>query len=83
MAVALQVTGFTREEILRSNQEEHADARFLLVTALARMLSDSEIARLMGLSRKGVAYIRSCDFKLGKWLVGKNWEEMRKLLDMN
>lgn len=76
-----EVTGYSECEILESNREEHADARFLLVTALAKMLSDSEIARLTGMSRKGVAYIRSCDYKMKKWLVGRNWAEIRKILE--
>lgn len=78
LSVVEEVTDVPRNSILTSNQEECVDARFLLVFSLSRMLTDSEIARLTGRTRRGIAYLRSSDHKLDKWLVGKNWEDIKK-----
>ena len=78
LSVVEEVTDLPRSAILSSNQEECVDARFLLVFSLSRMLTDSEIARLTGRTRRGIAYLRSSDHKLDKWLVGKNWEDIKK-----
>ena len=80
LGVVEEVTDMPRCAILSSNQEECVDARFLLVFTLSRMLSDSEIARLTGRTRRGIAYLRTSDHKLHKWLVGKNWEDIKKRL---
>ena len=80
LAVVEEVTDMPRSVILSSNQEECVDARFLLVYSLSRMLTDSEIARLTGRTRRGIAYLRTSDHKLHKWMVGKNWEDIKKRL---
>ena len=80
LSVVEDVTDMPRSAILSSNQEECVDARFLLVYSLSRMLTDSEIARLTGRTRRGISYLRTSDHKLHKWLVGKNWEDIKKRL---
>ena len=80
LAVVEEVTDIPRSVILSSNREECVDARFLLVYSLSRMLTDSEIARLTGRTRRGIAYLRTSNHKLHKWLVGKNWEDIKKRL---
>lgn len=39
------VTGIDEADILHSNREECADARYLLVMALSKMMTDEEIGR--------------------------------------
>lgn len=53
------VTGIDEADILHSNREECADARYLLVMALSRMMTDEEIGRVIHRTRQGVSYIRS------------------------
>lgn len=83
MAEVTRTTGIDRNSVLNSNCEECVDARYLLVRALGWMLTDSEIARLTGRTRRGIAYLRSCEHKMQKRLVRRNWEEIRKSLGSN
>lgn len=78
-----EVTDIPRHELLSSNCEECVDARFLLVLALSKMLTDSEIARLMCRTRRGIAYLRQSEHKMHKWLVRRNWEEIEKRMGNN
>ena len=61
------VTGIDEADILHSNREECADARYLLVMALSKMMTDEEIGRVIHRTRQGVSYIRSNRAKLSKW----------------
>lgn len=70
--------------ILHSNLEECADARSVLVHALARYLTDSQIASFIGRTRQGVNFIRmNWDSRKNKWSVKSNWQEMSKFLASN
>ena len=70
--------------VLHSNLEECADARSVLVHALARYLNDSQIASLIGRTRQGVNFIRmNWDLRKDKWTVKSNWKEMSKFLASN
>ena len=70
--------------ILHSNLEECADARSVLVHALSRYLTDSQIATLMGRTRQGVNFIRlGFDARRGKWGVASIWKEVSKFLASN
>lgn len=72
------VTGIDEADILHSNREECADARYLLVMALSRMMTDEEIGRVIHRTRQGVSYIRSNRAKLSKWIVASNWQVISK-----
>ena len=50
------VTGIDEADILHSNREECADARYLLVMALSKMMTDEEIGRVIHRTRQGVSY---------------------------
>ena len=70
--------------ILHSNLEESADARSVLVHALSRYLTDSQIATLMGRTRQGVNFIRlGWSNRKDKWGVASIWKEMSKFLASN
>ena len=70
--------------ILHSNLEECADARSVLVHALSRVLTDSQIATLMGRTRQGVNFIRmGWSNRKDKWGVASIWKEMSKFLASN
>ena len=70
--------------ILHSNLEECADARSVLVHALSRFLTDSQIATLMGRTRQGVNFIRmGWSNRKDKWGVASIWKEMSKFLASN
>ena len=58
------VTGIDEADILHSNREECADARYILVMALSKMMTDEEIGRVIHRTRQGVSYIRSNRAKL-------------------
>lgn len=52
MNVVCETTGVSESDILHNNREECADARYLLVLALSKMLTDNEIGRFsIGLDR--------------------------------
>lgn len=72
------VTGIDEADILHSNREECADARYLLVMALSKMMTDEEIGRVIHRTRQGVSYIRSNRAKLSKWIVASNWQVISK-----
>lgn len=74
------VTGIDEADILHSNREECADARYLLVMALSRMMTDEEIGRVIHRTRQGVSYIRSNRAKLSKWIVASNWQAISKYI---
>ena len=70
--------------ILHSNLEECADARSVLVYALSRYLTDTQIATLIGRTRQGVNFIRQgFDARCTKWTVQSNWKAMSKYLASN
>ena len=70
--------------ILHSNLEECTDARSVLVHALSRFLTDSQIATLMGRTRQGVNFIRmGWSNRKDKWGVASIWKEMSKFLASN
>lgn len=74
------VTGIDEADILHSNREECADARYLLVMALSKMMTDEEIGRVIHRTRQGVSYIRSNRAKLSKWIVANNWQVISKYI---
>lgn len=83
LSMVCDVTGISHEEILKSNREECADARYLLVRALSRFLTDNEIGTLIKRTRQGVSFIRSNLNKINKWTVASNWKAISKLLESN
>lgn len=76
VGVVITVTGINENDILHSNREECADARYLLVRALSDKLSDKETGALIGRTRQGVSFIRSNDAKMRKWSVMSAWREI-------
>lgn len=68
------VTGIDEADILHSNREECADARYLLVMALSKMMTDEEIGRVIHRTRQGVSYIRS------NRAVASNWQVISKYI---
>ena len=79
-----RLTDLPEASILQSNLEECADARSVLVHALSRYLTDSQIATLMGRTRQGVNFIRmGWSNRKDKWGVASIWKEMSKFLASN
>ena len=76
VGVVIMVTGINENDILHSNREECADARYLLVRVLSDKLSDKETGSLIGRTRQGVSFIRSNDTKMRKWSVMSAWREI-------
>lgn len=76
VGVVIMVTGINENDILHSNREECADARYLLVRVLSDKLSDKETGLLIGRTRQGVSFIRSNDTKMRKWSVMSAWREI-------
>lgn len=76
VGVVIMVTGINENDILHSNREECADARYLLVRLLSEKLSDKETGSLIGRTRQGVSFIRSNDTKMRKWSVMSAWKEI-------
>ena len=83
IGVVCDVTGLVEADILASNREECADARYLLVMALSKMLTDHEIGRFINRTRQGVSFIRSNRQKLRKWTVASNWKVISKYIASN
>lgn len=76
VGVVIMVTGINENDILHSNREKCADARYLLVRVLSDKLSDKETGSLIGRTRQGVSFIRSNDTKMRKWSVMSAWREI-------
>lgn len=75
------VTGLDEKDVLHSNVEECSDARSILVQSLSFFFNDSQIALMIGRTRRGVNFIRTrFDIRLKKWSVASNWEVIRKQL---
>ncbi len=77
------VTEVSEADILSSNREECADARYLLVIALSKILTDHEISTVIGRTRQGVSFIRSNKAKLKKWTVANDWKVISKWMESN
>lgn len=76
---AVSVSGIGRDRIERGKDEESSDARVALVRLLSERLTDTQIATVMGITRRGIHYIRSSyEAKRGKWVVRSIVEEVRK-----
>lgn len=72
-------SGLDKMDILHDKSEECSDARVALVQLLSSILSDSQIASLTGISRRGINYIRNTYiYKRNKWVVGSIMEEVGK-----
>ncbi len=61
------VTGLKEKDILCRRDEEASDARYILVYVLALRLTDNEIARVSGMSRQRVNYLKNHH----QWVKGK------------
>lgn len=77
------VTGICYTDMIHCNREECADARYLLVLALSKILTDSEIGELIHRTRQGVSFIRFNKEKMGKWTVASNWKVISKYIASN
>jgi hypothetical protein len=77
-------TGVSRECILTSKCEESTDARSIAVKVLSRYLTDVQIAKLMGITARGVNYIRETFLlRSRKWFVRSNYEAVMKRIGSN
>ena len=75
----VEVSGIDRDRIEHGKDEESSDARVAVVWLLGRVLTDAQISLLMGITRRGVHYIRSSyEAKRGKWVVRSIVEAVRK-----
>ena len=84
IGVVSECTGIGREEILRCKSEECTDVRCIAVQVLGRYLTDAQIARLMGLTSRGVNYIRGTFLlRSKKWFVRSNYEAVVKRIGSN
>ena len=78
VACVLKHTEIGESALMKSNREECADARCLLVCALSRYgFTDGEVAELMGVTRQCVSKLRpSLDVRRRKWSVRTNWQRI-------
>lgn len=78
VSCVLKHTEIGFEMLIKSNREECADARCLLVCALSRFgFTDTEVAELMGVTRQCVSKLRtSLDLRKRKWSVRTNWQRI-------
>ena len=77
-------TGVSRECILTSKCEESTDARSIAVKVLSRYLTDVQIGGLLGITTRGVNYIRNTfSLRSAKWFVRSNYEAVLKQLGSN
>ena len=77
-------TGVSRECILTSKCEESTDARSIAVKVLSRYLTDVQIGGLLGITSRGVNYIRSTFLlRSKKWFVRSNYEAVLKRIGSN
>jgi len=74
------VTGLSKDEVLKSRTEEATDARFLLVKYLWRIMPCVSIGKLIGRTRQGVRSIMQ-RMKGDTWLMERNWIEIVKRME--
>lgn len=78
----VSVTGITEKDILSRRDEESSDARYILVYFLALRLTDNEIAKVSGMSRQRVNYLKNhFQWVRGKWSVKCKVKEVGDRLD--
>lgn len=66
----IQVSGLNGKDVLNGRTEECADARYILVYFLALRLTDNEIAKVSGMSRQRVNYLKNhFQWVRGKWSI--------------
>lgn len=75
LRVVEDVTGVNANEMLKSNCEEHVDARHILINILSyRGYSDTKIAQLTNLTRPCVCMIRnSFKYRRKRYFVNLNF----------
>ena len=74
-------TGIDRHDLITSKREECTDARSILIQVLSAYLNDSQIASLMKITIRSVNYLRNgFSIRSSKWMVRKNYEEVRKMI---
>ena len=79
MRCVAECAGMKEQDVLRSRDEESSDVRVALVHLLATRMTDTQIAAVTGITRRGVHYIRSSyEAKRGKWVVRSIVEAVRK-----
>ena len=74
-----QVTGVPEVAILQSNIRRHADARYVLVCALSRIMTDAEIGTFLGRTSQGIGFIRRSN--RSSQMVDFNLKEVCKRLE--
>lgn len=76
--------GMEEQRILHGRDEESSDVRVALVKLLAERMTDTQISLLMGITRRGIHYIRSSyEAKRGKWVVRSIVEAVGKRMGSN
>lgn len=80
----VSASGIGRDRIERGKDEESSDARVAVVWMLGRLLTDTQISAVMGITRRGIHYIRSSyEAKRGKWVVRSIVEAVGKRMGSN
>ena len=79
MAAVTQITGVPESAILHSNIRRHADARYVLVCALSRIMTDAEIGSYLNRTSQGIGFIRRSN--RGSRMVEYNLKEVCKRLE--
>ena len=80
LRIVEDVTGVSTEEMLKSNCEEHVDARHILVYILGnRGFSDTKIAELTKLTRPCICMIRNnFKYRRKRYFVNFHYQEVYK-----
>lgn len=78
----IQVSGLSGKDILSKRDEESSDARYILVYFLALRLTDNEIAKVSGMSRQRVNYLKlHFNLNFSKWSIKNKVQTIRKELE--
>lgn len=70
-------------KILKSNNEEVVDARYILIYILSMKLTDKEISKVTGVSKSFANKVRNTFHKrIKKYSLKKKFEEIKSLIEI-
>lgn len=81
LELVMNVTGVPELAILHSSRKRCSDARYILVIALSRMMSDTEIGEYLHRTSQGVGFIRRNGKRSEDLLIRNNLKEVCKRIE--
>jgi hypothetical protein len=77
-------TFLEENEILKGNKEESVMARKILVSVLAKFLTDSEISKLTDLKKCSISQIKTkCELCNDSWSCKKTKDKILRIIQQN